>query len=148
MLNAIARSTTKLLRRSYTNQMKIRNKTTAIASNYNKEYHRKHLNVALSSYLNEYKKKKPTPIALRDMLKWEKMQSTATSKLLALELMTRLANRIHDLESFPPVFLNTVYTQSVLALYTNFFEDLALMYHGITAVIQHKKNGTKIPSKN
>ena len=130
MLNAIARSTTKLLRRSYTNQMKIRNKTTAIASNYNKEYHRKHLNVALSSYLNEYKKKKPTPIALRDMLKWEKMQSTTTSKLLALELMTRLANRIHDLESFPPVFLNTEYTQSVLALYTKFFEDLALIYHG------------------
>jgi hypothetical protein len=59
MLNAIARSTTKLLRRSYTNQMKIRNKTTAIAtaSNYNKKYHRKHLNVALSSYLNQYKKK-------------------------------------------------------------------------------------------
>ena len=55
MLNTIARSTTKLLRRSYTNQMKIRNKTTAIAtaSNYNKKYHRKHLNVALSSYLNQ-----------------------------------------------------------------------------------------------
>ena len=56
MLNAIARSTTKLLRRSYTNQMKIRNKTTAIAtaSNYNREYHWKHLNyIAKSLYSTE-----------------------------------------------------------------------------------------------
>ena len=39
MLNTIARSTTKLLRRNYTMKIKIRNKTTAIAaaSNYNKE---------------------------------------------------------------------------------------------------------------
>ena len=36
MLNVIVRSTTKLLRRSYTNQMKIP-QTTAIASNYNKD---------------------------------------------------------------------------------------------------------------
>ena len=53
MLNAIARSTTKLLRRSYTNQMKNRNKTTAIAtaSNYNKEYHWNHLNIALTTMI-------------------------------------------------------------------------------------------------
>ena len=56
MLNAIARSTTKLLRRSYTNQMKIRNKTIAIAtaSNYNREYHWNHLNyIAKSLYSTE-----------------------------------------------------------------------------------------------
>ena len=49
MLNAIARSTTKLLRRSYTNQMKIRNKTTAIATASNYNNHWKHLNIAFST---------------------------------------------------------------------------------------------------
>jgi pyruvate dehydrogenase kinase 2/3/4 len=85
---------------------------------------------AKQGYLEEYKLKSPTPIALRDMLKWQKIQSTATSKLLALELMIRTANRIRELESFPTPFLNTKYTQRVLSLYLSFFHNLVSIYHG------------------
>ena len=83
----------------------------------------------ISKYFDKHIKLKPTPISLRDMLKWQSLQSTSTSKLLAHELLTRLAWRIVDLESLPEPTLKTLYTQRVLSIYRNFFCDLGSMYY-------------------
>jgi hypothetical protein len=82
------------------------------------------------SVLSKYQKREPTLVTLRDMLAWSDMQhSAATSKLLTVELLTRLAHRIGDLEQFPTPVLETVPVSSVVQLYSLTFHNLADFYH-------------------
>ena len=107
---------------------------TALVRNSSQTYERNVVRAPLSTldiskYFDKHTKLKPTPISLRDMLKWQSLQSTSTSKLLAHELLTRLAWRIVDLESLPEPTLKTLYTQRVLSIYKTFFCDLGSIYY-------------------
>ena len=76
--------------------------------------------------LLKYQQRQPTPVSLRDMLAWSQMQhSAATSKLLTVELLTRLAHRIGELGEFPKSVQETAPVTKVMELYSSTFYSLA-----------------------
>jgi len=80
--------------------------------------------------LLKYKQRQPTPVTLRDMLAWSEMQhSAATSKLLTVELLTRLAHRIGELGEFPKPVQETAPVTKVMELYSSTFYSLADFYY-------------------
>lgn len=80
--------------------------------------------------LLKYQQRQPTPVSLRDMLAWSQMQhSAATSKLLTVELLTRLAHRIGELGEFPKSVQETAPVTKVMELYSSTFYSLANFYY-------------------